>query len=439
MLSEKPLPMSVGEKTSEAQVALQSGATTLDPYKVKAHFPIFANNVLSKNLSYLDNAATSQKPNTVISAMNRALTQFNSPVHRGFYPLAEHSSDYYEQARERLRSFIGASSARSCVFTSGATESINHVAQGFLLPRLKPGQAVWVTRMEHHANFLPWQAVCEQAGAHLHIIELNEDGELALDKYPELFGDNTAMIALTHTSNVLGVVNNVEAICRQAQQNNIPVLLDAAQAMTSHKIDVSALACDFLVFSAHKMFGPNGIGLLYISDKRIAQMQPTKLGGGMVEFTGDSMAQTSFAEAPHCFEAGSPNLASAIGFAAACDFVCALEQDKIKQHIEALALTFHHALSNNPHLKHSIRVVSPIKHAASGIISFYHEVIHAHDLAQIMGDANVAVRAGHHCAQPLLRHLNVSSTLRISLSAYNTEADIQAAIRALERAHEIFS
>lgn len=439
MLSEKPLLVPTSENTSNAQVTSQNGTTMLDPNKVKAHFPIFANNPLSKNLSYLDNAATSQKPDAVISAMNQALMQFNSPVHRGFYPLAEHSSDHYEQARERLRTFIGARSANSCVFTSGATESINQVAQGFLLPRLKPGQRVWVTRMEHHANFLPWQAVCEQAGAHLHIIELNDDGELALDKYPELFDNNTAMIALTHTSNVMGVVNDIQTICKQAQHHNIPVLLDAAQAMTSHQLDVSALNCDFLVFSAHKMFGPNGIGLLYIADKRIEQMQPTKLGGGMVEFTGDSISQTSFTEAPHCFEAGSPNLAGAIGFAAACDFVCGLGQNRIKQHIETLALTFHRTLSNNPQLKDSIRVVSPIKHAASGIISFYHDLIHAHDLAQIMGDANVAVRAGHHCAQPLLRHLDVSSTLRISFSAYNTESDIQAAIGALEQAHEMFS
>ncbi|MBT1450007.1 cysteine desulfurase [Glaciecola sp. XM2] len=407
----------------------------LNPVRVKEHFPIFNNNPLTQGLSYLDNAATSQKPESVIQAMDDAMRLYHSPVNRGFYPLAEQTTDKYEQARERLGAFIGAVDLRSVIFTPSATDSINQVAQGFLLPRLSAGQQVWVTRMEHHANYLPWQQACEQAGATLRIIELNEHGELALPSESELFSDTTAMIAVTHTSNVLGVTNDIQWLCSKAKAKDIPVLIDAAQAMVSNKINVNELGCDFLVFSAHKMFGPTGVGLLYIAPTRIEQTQPLRLGGGMVDFAADSIAETTWSDAPHRFEAGSPNLVGAVGFAAACDFVDSIGQTHAKNHIHALATRLYKALSCHQ----NIHIVTPSAHLASGIVSFYHNDIHAHDLAQIMGDANVAVRAGHHCAQPLLRHLGVSSTLRISISIYNTEADIQAALSAIENAEEIFA
>jgi cysteine desulfurase/selenocysteine lyase len=407
----------------------------INPELVKALFPIFRNNPLTRNLSYLDNAATSQKPEVVMQAMDDAMRLFHSPVNRGFYPLAEQTTTRYEQARERLQRFIGAASHASVIFTASATDSINQVAQGFLLPRLKPGQNVWVTRMEHHANYLPWQYVCEKSGASLCIIELTDRGELDLERYPEIFSDSTAMIALTQTSNVSGITNDVKAICERAKQKNIPVLIDAAQAVVSNIINVRELGCDFLVFSAHKMFGPNGIGLLYIAPEQLNEVQPTRLGGGMVDFAADSLADTIWSEAPHRFEAGSPNFVGAIGFASACDFVESLGQAKIKAHIGELASTLYQALSHYPNL----HVVSSAEHLSSGIVSFYHDVIHAHDLAQIMGDADVAVRAGHHCAQPLLRHLGVSSTLRISISVYNTNDDINAAVNALEYAQKVFS
>jgi len=370
-----------------------------------------------------------------MQAMDDAMRLFHSPVNRGFYPLAEQTTTRYEQARERLQRFIGAENQASVIFTASATDSINQVAQGFLLPRLKPGQNVWVTRMEHHANYLPWQYVCEQSGASLCIIELTDTGELDLERYPEIFSDSTAMIALTQTSNVLGITNDVKAICERAKQKNIPVLIDAAQALVSNIINVRELGCDFLVFSAHKMFGPNGIGLLYIAPEQLNEVQPVRLGGGMVDFAADSLADTIWSEAPHRFEAGSPNFVGAIGFASACDFVESLGQANIKAHITELATSLYQALSHYPNL----HVVSSARHLSSGIVSFYHDVIHAHDLAQIMGDSGVAVRAGHHCAQPLLRHLGVSSTLRISISVYNTNNDINAAVSALEYAQKVFS
>jgi cysteine desulfurase/selenocysteine lyase len=411
----------------------------LNPQAVKAQFPIFFDNTFSKDLSYLDNAATTQKPESVIKTMDQAMRVFHSPVHRGFYALAEQSSNHYEQARARLQSFIGAANSSSCIFTSGATDSINQVAQGFLLPRLKAGQNVWVTRMEHHANFLPWQAVCEKSGANLRIIELDEHSELNIDNCPDLFSENTAMIALCYTSNVLGVTNNIQNICSKAKGYDIPVLVDAAQAICSQKLDVATLGCDFLAFSAHKMFGPTGIGLLYIAPERIKQMQAARLGGGMVDFVGDSIGDTSFSEAPHCFEAGSPNLIGAVGFAAACDFVETLGQYNIKAHNQHLSTLLYKQLTTNKKLRSHLHIVTPKTHLSSGIVSFYHDIIHAHDLAQILGDANIAVRAGHHCAQPLLRQLDVSSTLRISVTAYNTEQDIHAAVKALEYAEEVFA
>ncbi len=406
----------------------------IDPELVKALFPIFNNNELTRNLSYLDNAATSQKPEVVIQAMDAAMRLFHSPVHRGFYPLAEQTTGHYEQAREKLRGFIGAETSDSVIFTASATDSINQVAQGFLLPSLQPGQNVWVTRMEHHANYLPWQDVCEKSGANLRIIELNSTGELDLARHPDIFSDNTAMIALTQTSNVLGIINDVKGICERAKKMGIPVLIDAAQSVVSNTLNVCELGCDFLVFSAHKMFGPNGIGLLYIARQQLNQVQPLRLGGGMVDFVADNIADTIWSEAPQRFEAGSPNLVGAIGFAAACDFVESLGQGNIKAHMEELATILFQALSQNPKL----HLVSSSKHLSSGIVSFYHDVIHAHDLAQIMGDSGVAVRAGHHCAQPLLRHLGVSSTLRISISVYNTKEDIKAVLNALTKAEEVF-
>jgi cysteine desulfurase/selenocysteine lyase len=409
--------------------------TSFNPEAVKALFPIFSDNDLTQNLSYLDNAATSQKPESVMQAMDDAMRLFHSPVNRGFYPLAERTTSRYEQARESLKRFIGAKHQSSVVFTASATDSINQIAQGFLLPRLTPGQNVWVTRMEHHANYLPWQDVCNKSGANLRIVELTSAGELDIEGSPELFADNTAMIAVTQTSNVLGVTNNVEAISQLAKQKGIPVLIDAAQAMVSNLINVDALGCDFLVFSAHKMFGPTGIGLLYIAPERLNQVQPVRLGGGMVEFVADSIAETTWSVAPHRFEAGSPNLVGAIGFASACEFVESLGQNNIKRHNKALATYLYQSLVKYPNL----RIVSARDHLSSGIVSFYHEQIHAHDLAQIMGDLGVAVRAGHHCAQPLLRHLGVSSTLRISISVYNTDEDIRAVLRALDEAEKVFA
>lgn len=409
--------------------------TAIDPIALKAQFPIFSDNPLTQGLSYLDNAATSQKPNAVMSAMDKAMRLFHSPIHRGFYPLAEKSTADYEDARTSVQRFINAKSQASVIFTGSATDSINLVANGFLLPRLTPNQKVWVSRMEHHANYLPWQAVCEKAGAKLAIIELSDTGELDLDRHPDIFTDQTAMIAVTQVSNVSGVTNDVSMICERAQLAGIPILVDAAQAVVTNRVNVQSLGCDFLVFSAHKMFGPNGIGLLYITTERLAQVNPSRLGGGMVDFVAKCASDTVWSEAPQCFEAGSPNLVGAVGFAAACEFVESIGQAQIKTHIGELASLLYEKLASYPEL----HIVTPKAHLSSGIVSFYHRIIHAHDLAQIMGDAGIAVRAGHHCAQPLMQYLGVSATLRVSLSVYNNSQDIDAVVAALETAEKVFA
>ena len=401
---------------------------------LKSYFPIFVDNELTTNLAYLDNAATTHKPSPVLDAIKRATEEFHAPVHRGFYNLGEMSSDAYESARETIRNFIGAQSSRSVIFTTSATDSINQVADIYLSNTIKAGQTIWVSRMEHHANFLPWQALAQRANATLKIIELTKDGELDLSRHPELFSEQSALIAVTHTSNVLGVQNNIQSICKQSKAFNIPVLVDAAQAMVSNHINVAELDCDFLVFSGHKMFGPNGIGVLYISPSRLADCQPSRLGGGMIDFIGETFSDNVWSEAPLCFEAGSPNLPGAVGLAAACDFIDSIGQDNIKRHLSSLSSALYDDLLSFP----GVQIVTPPDHLSSGIISFFHKDIHAHDLAQILGDNHVAVRAGHHCAQPLLDYLQTSSTLRVSVTLYNSTADVQQLINALRAAEELF-
>lgn len=416
-------------------VALTDRQKAFSAKRVKSLFPIFHDNELTKHLAYLDNAATTHKPQQVIDAINRATLSYHAPVNRGFYKLGELSSDAYESARETVQEFIGATQSKSVIFTASATDSINQLAQIFLSERLKPGDFIWVSRMEHHANYLPWQALANQNQAELRIIELTDQGELDLSNQDEIFSNRTALITVTHTSNVLGVQNDIKTICAKAKKHDIPVCIDAAQAMVSNHIDVSDIGCDFLVFSGHKMFGPNGIGVLYISQERLESCSPTRLGGGMIDYLGESFEENIWSEAPQCFEAGSPNLPGAVGLAASCDFIDSLGQENIKSHIQSLTSYLYQELKQFQ----SIRITTPEKHLSSGIISFHHETIHAHDLAQILGDKNVAVRAGHHCAQPLLIHLGVSSTLRISVSVYNQKDDINNAVEALKTAEEIFS
>ncbi len=396
---------------------------------VQADFPFLGADRPSAALHYLDNAATTQKPRQVIDAIVECYTRAYAPVHRGLYPLAARATENYETARRRLARFISASSSSSVIFTHSATESINMVAEGWARSRLGAGDQIWVSRLEHHSNFLPWQRVCLQTGAELRVIELNPDGTLNLHSAPDLFGPRTRLIALTHVSNVLGVINPIGEVVKAAAGQGIPVLVDAAQSAAHEELDVDDLGCDFLAFSAHKMYGPGGAGLLYAKDARMAEMEPLLLGGGMVEEVGD--VESSWAPPPARFEAGSPSLADAIGFAAAADYISSIGMSVINTFIRDLTDCALQSLQSIP----GVKIYGPSEQGQrAGIISFNLEGVHPHDVAQIAGEMGVALRAGHHCCQPLMKTLGVAGTVRASFAIYNNESDVEALVSAVRRA-----
>ena len=387
-------------------------------------------------LHYLDSAASNQKPNCVIEAITNCYRHEYGPVHRGLYSLAEAATEQYETSRQKIADFVNATKASNIVFTRSATEAINLVATGWAKQHVKKGDEIWVSQMEHHSNFLPWQRVCQETGAILRIIPLNSDGRIELENVNEVFGKKTRLIAITHVSNVLGICNPVEEITALAKQYSIPVLVDAAQSLGHMNVDVQKLDCDFLVGSAHKMCGPNGIGFLYAKTEKLAETEPLLLGGGMVDVA--TLDGSSWADIPERFEAGSPNLSGALGIAAAANYLEQIGRNAIEKRVHELtkqAITLLqkidgvtvYGMSNDNSLQDH-----------SGIVSFNIEGIHPHDVAQIASDAGVAVRAGHHCCQPLMDYLGVSSTIRASFSFYNNEADILALEQAILEAQKIF-
>ncbi len=406
--------------------------TTLDVESIRANFPLLvAAASTGRVLCYLDNAATSQKPAAVIDAIGGCYRHYYGSVHRGLYELAEEATERYEQARKTVARFIGAPSDQ-LVFTRSATEAINLVATGWLAPRVQPGDAVWISRMEHHANFLPWQRTCKKAGVRLRIIELRPDGSLDLECREELYGPRTRLIALTQVSNVLGVVNPVRDIAREARRHGIPVLVDAAQSVAHMPVDVAELGCDFLALSAHKMVGPTGIGALYAKAEHLEVMEPLLVGGGMVDEVGDF--ESSWARYPGKFEAGSPNLAGAIGFAAAAQYLSQIGMDRIRVHVQTLTEQALNAMRHIP----GLTIYGPTEASGrAGILAFNLAGIHAHDVAQLVAERGVAIRAGHHCCQPLMGHLGVAATVRASFALYNRPEDVEALIEALEWTRQV--
>ncbi|MDH5424155.1 MAG: SufS family cysteine desulfurase [Gammaproteobacteria bacterium] len=400
-----------------------------DSAPVLADVPLLA--AAGESLHYLDNAATTQKPNAVIDAISDCYRQHNAPVHRGLYDLAENASQLYETARRTLAKFIGAASDQ-LIFTRSATESINMVAQGWLRPRLNKGDQIWLTRMEHHANYLPWQALCRDNGARLRIIELNQDGTLDLENCTGLYDASTKLIALTQVSNVLGVINPLKEICAKAAGQGIAVMIDAAQSVGHMPVDVTELDCDFLVFSAHKMFGPNGIGALYGKAERLNQMEPLLLGGGMVDHV--SQCDSIWMPYPTKFEAGSQNLADALGFAAAVNWI--RQHDMHAMHAHVTELT-QYALDSLAKLN-NVEIYGPRDaEQRAGIVSFNLTDVHPHDVGQIAGERGVAIRAGHHCCQPLMQQLGIAATARASFAPYNNRNDVDALIESLHAAQAL--
>jgi cysteine desulfurase/selenocysteine lyase len=407
----------------------------LDPRRVRKDFPLLRDAPLAQGLHYLDNAATTHKPQPVIDAISECYARRYGPVHRGLYPLAEAASEAYEKARRRLAAFVGAGSADELVFTRSTTEAINLVAEGWARPRLQPGDRVWVSRMEHHANYLPWQRICRERGAELRVIELTGDGQLDLAGAPELFARQTRLIALCQVSNVLGVENPLQEICSTARAHDIAVLVDAAQAVPHMASDVGELQCDFLACSAHKMYGPSGIGLLYGRAERLTEMEPLLLGGGMVDVVGEGTEGSRWAPPPTRFEAGSPDLPGALGFAAAADYLEGLDRTRVRRHLAGLTVAAAERLAGVP----GLRLLAPAGGTASAILSFVLDGVHPHDLAQLAGEQGVAIRAGHHCAQPLLRQLGLPAAARASFAVYNDMGDVDALVRAVDGARRMFA
>lgn len=402
-----------------------------DAERLKARFPLLGR--AEPALHYLDNAATTHKPEAVIDAVSDCYRRHYGPVHRGLYQLAERASGHYEQARSAVAGLIGVGAPERLIFTRGTTESINLVARGWARRVLAPGDQVWVTAMEHHSNYLPWQAVCREAQARLRVIECDAAGNLDLDGADGLFDGRTRLIALGHVSNVLGVVNPVQAIVERARKRGIAVVVDGAQAAGHMPVDVAELGCDFYAFSAHKMYGPSGIGALYVSADRAGELEPMLLGGGMVEEVGEH--ESTWLPAPAKFEAGSPNLAGAAGFLAAVGFVREHMTDSAARHATRLAGVAAEGLRA---IDKAACYGPPVESRRSGIVSFNIDGVHPHDVAQVAAEHHVAVRAGHHCCQPLMQRLGVPATVRASLAPYNTTDDVEALLDAVKAAKRMF-
>lgn len=397
--------------------------------EIKKQFSIFTN---QPRLVYLDNAATTQKPKIVIETLNRFYHNENANIHRGIYDLSANATKAYEKVREQTAQFIGASSAKNIGFTKGTTESINIVANGFLKGQLQKGDNVLISAMEHHANLIPWQMLCKETEAELRVINLLKDNALDLKDFQTKIDSKTKLVALVHISNTLGTINPIEKVIESAHQKQIPVLIDAAQSTGLYPINVEKLACDFLVFSAHKAFGPFGTGVLYVSEPFINQIKPINFGGGMIRSV--SFEETNFANFPHSLEAGTPNISGVIAWGAAMEFIDTLDRVAAINHIKGLGL---YCRENLASLK-EITILEGSENT-SGIVSFTLNHIHPHDVATFLAEDNIAIRAGHHCTQPLLSMLQIPATIRASFSIYNNKTEIDLLIEKLKEIQKIFT
>lgn len=398
----------------------------MDIEKIRQDFPILDQTVYNKPLVYLDNAATTQKPRVVVDAFQELYYTVNANVHRGVHYLSARATELLEQARERVARFIGAESSKNIIFTRGTTESLNLIASSFTKAFVKPGSQIIISEMEHHSNIVPWQLEAVRAGAELKIIPIDQDGNLILSEYEKLFTEKTVLVSVAHVSNVLGTVNPVAELIRIAHSHNVPVVIDGAQSAPHIKIDVQAIDADFFVFSGHKMYGPTGIGVLYGKRQLLEAMPPYQGGGEMISRV--SFEKTTFNELPYKFEAGTPDYIAAIALARAIDYMEGIGMDAIEQHEHELMQYAMQRLS-------AIDGIRFIGNAAerSGVISFLVGNIHPTDMGVLLDHLGIAVRTGHHCADPLMSHFGIPGTLRISFALYNTLADVDAFMAGLAR------
>jgi cysteine desulfurase / selenocysteine lyase len=408
-----------------------SQRAAFDVQRIRKDFPLLSQKVHGKPLVYLDNGATSQKPQVVIETLNHYYTAENSNIHRGVHYLSERATAAYEGAREKLRRFINAPRAEEIIFLRGTTEAVNLVSQSYGRAFLHEGDEIIISAMEHHSNIVPWQMLCQQIGARLRIIPINHDGELVLDEYRRLLNERTRFVAITHVSNALGTVVPIKTVIDLAHERNVPVFVDGAQAVPHVKVDVQEIGCDFYAFSGHKLFGPTGVGVLYGRSELLERMPPYQGGGDMISLV--TFEKTHYNVLPYKFEAGTPHIAGGIGMGAVVDYLQALNWEQVVEHEHDLLTYATEALLNIE----GLRIVGTAQEKAA-VISFIFENVHAHDVGTILDQEGVAVRAGHHCAMPVMQRFGIPATARASFALYNTREEIDGLVRALHRVLKVF-
>ncbi|OIR23389.1 MAG: cysteine sulfinate desulfinase [Marine Group III euryarchaeote CG-Epi3] len=399
---------------------------------IKDQFPILSKNINNKPLIYLDNASTTQKPLSVIEEIKDYYESTNSNIHRGVHHLSQKATDLYEKSREKIQKFIGAKSSKEIIFVRGATEAVNLVANSYVRALLSEGDNIIISQMEHHANIVPWQIIAKEKKAEIRVIPINDLGELILEEIDSLIDDKTKFVSLNHVSNSLGTVNPIQKLIQKAHENDIRIMIDGAQAVQHMKVDVSLLDVDFYCFSGHKMYGPTGIGILYGKKEILDKMQPYQGGGDMIKSV--TFEKTIYNDVPHIFEAGTPNIAGAIGLSKAIEFIEEITLDKIEKHEMDLLNYATEKIRNMEHVK----IIGNSEEKAS-VISFVIEGIHPHDIGTIMDNLGIAIRAGHHCTQPIMDFYEVPATARASFAIYNTKEDVDKLVEGIKKTKEVFA
>jgi len=416
---------------AEAETVIAVSNKKYDVNRIREDFPILKKKVHGKNLVYLDNAATTQKPNYVIDKVNEYYTTMNANIHRGVHALSQEATEAFEGARIQIKQFINALGKNQIIFTRGTTEAINLVASSYGRSNIKEGDEIIISHMEHHSNIVPWQLLCKEKNAKLRVIPVNDAGELIYEEFEKLVNSRTKFISIVYVSNSLGTINPVKDIINYAHQFNIPVLVDAAQAVNHLRVDVQDLDCDFLAFSGHKIYGPTGIGALYGKVELLESMPPYMGGGDMISKV--TFEETTYNELPHKFEAGTPDIAGAIGLGAAIEYVTKIGIDNIKQHENSLLEYATQQIAQVP----GLRIIGTAKEKTS-VLSFVLENIHPHDIGTFLDFEGVAIRTGHHCTQPLMQRFNIPATSRASFAMYNTKEEVDVLTSGLKKIIEVF-
>lgn len=416
---------------SVARTTLETTVKSFDVWQVREDFPILQQKIHGKPLVYLDSAATGQKPQSVIDTLNRYYSAENSNIHRGIHFLSEQATAAYERARDKARRFLNASDTREIIYVRSTTEGINLVAQSYGRTFIKEGDEIVISAMEHHSNIVPWQILCGQVGATLRIVPINHDGEFLVDEYEKLLSDRTKFVSVAHVSNALGTINPVREIIDMAHRRDIPVMVDGAQAAPHMKVDVQDLDCDFYAFSGHKLFGPTGVGILFGKAEFLEAMPPYQGGGDMISLV--TFEKTHYNVLPYKFEAGTPNIAGGIGLGAAIDYLSGIGLGPVAAYEQELMAYATEAISG---IK-GLRIIGTAKEKAS-VLSFVLDGVHAHDIGTILDQEGIAIRAGHHCAMPVMQRFGVAATARASFAFYNTKEEVDTLVGAIHKVIEMF-